>query len=38
MNIKILTLRKRIARVFIENNLEILSTREIRDKLLNNSQ
>ena len=35
MNIKKnLTLRKRIARVFIENNLEILSTREIRDKLL----
>ena len=35
MNIKKnLTLRKRIARVFIENNLEILSTREIRDKLI----
>tara|TARA_R100001443_G_scaffold55987_1_gene67089 strand:+ start:6022 stop:6306 length:285 start_codon:yes stop_codon:yes gene_type:complete len=34
MNIKKnLKLRKRIARVFIENNLEILSTREIRDKL-----
>ena len=33
MSVKNLRLRKRIAKVLIENNLKILTTREIKDKL-----